>query len=130
MKTFASFVTVGLVAVAMTAQAQTVSNASFVNGMTVAANTLDKSTGTDFDRRVGMFSGLFYDPLRGEWWGVSDRGPGGGTLPYETRVQRFTLDVDLATGRISNFQVQATIKFTSQGAALNGLAPNPVSTLG
>jgi hypothetical protein len=112
------------------ATSQSVSNASFVNGIAVAASTLDKSTGSDFDRRVGMFSGLFYDPMRGEWWGVSDRGPGGGTLPYETRVQRFTLDVDLATGRISNFQIQATIKFTSQGAALNGLAPNPVSSLG
>ncbi len=117
-------------AVATTAHAQTVRNAQFVNGLAIAGNTLDKSTGSAFDRRVGMFSGLFYDPLRGEWWGVSDRGPGGGTLPYETRVQRFTLDVDRATGRISNFQIQATIKFTSQGQALNGLAPNPTSTLG
>ena len=130
MQKFASLLAAGLVLAATTTQAQTVSNVSFVNGVTVAANTLDKSFGSDFDRRVGMFSGLFYDPLRGEWWGVSDRGPGGGTLSYETRVQRFTLDVDLATGRISNFQVQATIKFTSQGTALNGLAPNPVSTLG
>ena len=110
--------------------AQTVSNAQFVNGLTVSASTLDLSSGSAFDRRVGMFSGLFYDPLRGEWWGVSDRGPGGGTLPYETRVQRFTLDVDRATGRISNFQIQATVKFTSQGTALNGLAPNPKNTLG
>ncbi len=130
MKRLTAVFTAGLVAIATTASAQTVSNAQFVNGITVAANTLDKSAGSDFDRRVGMFSGLFYDPLRGEWWGVSDRGPGGGTLPYETRVQRFTLDVNLATGQISNFQVQATIKFTSAGTALNGLAPNPVSTLG
>ena len=130
MKPLTAVFTAGLVAIATTAGAQTVSNAQFVNGITVAASTLDKSTGSDFDRRVGMFSGLFYDPLRGEWWGVSDRGPGGGTLPYETRVQRFSLDVNLATGQISNFQVQATIKFTSGGAALNGLAPNPVSSLG
>jgi hypothetical protein len=112
------------------AEAQTVSGAQFVNGLTIAANTLDKSAGSDFDRRVGFFSGLFYDPIRGDWWAVSDRGPGGGTLPYETRIQRFSLDVDRATGRISNFQVQQTIKFTSGGAALSGLAPNPVSTLG
>lgn len=119
-----------LLALAVTAQAQTASNAQFVNGIAIAANTLDKSAGSDFDRRVGFFSGLFYDPIRGDWWAVSDRGPGGGTLPYETRIQRFTLDVDAATGRISNFQVQQTIKFTSGGAALNGLAPNPVSNLG
>ncbi len=130
MKQLAALFTAGVVAFSATAQAQTVSNATFVNGIAVAGNTLDKSSGSEFDRRVGMFSGLFYDPLRGEWWGVSDRGPGGGTIGYETRVQRFTLDVDLATGRISNFQVQATIKFTSRGTALNGLAPNPVSTLG
>ena len=61
---------------------------------------------------------------------MSDRGPGGGTVPYETRVQRFTLDVDRATGRISNFQIQAPIKFTSQGQALNGVAPNPTSAVG
>ncbi|MCC7052057.1 MAG: esterase-like activity of phytase family protein [Gemmatimonadaceae bacterium] len=130
MKPLAALLTATLVATATPAPAQTVSNAQFVNGIAVAATTLDNSAGSAFDRRVGMFSGLFYDPMRGEWWGVSDRGPGGGTLPYETRVQRFTLDVDLATGRISNFQVQATVKFTSRGAALSGLAPNPVATLG
>jgi hypothetical protein len=112
------------------AHAQTVSNAQFVNGITVAGNTQDRSSGSAFDRRVGFFSGLFYDPLRNEWWAASDRGPGGGTLPYETRLQRFTLDVDVATGRISNFQVQATIKLTSGGQPLNGLAPNPTGTLG
>ena len=110
--------------------AQVASNASFVNGLTIAANTQDQSSGSAFDRRVGFFSGLFYDPIRGDWWAVSDRGPGGGTLPYETRIQRFSLDVDRATGRISNFQVQQTIKFTSGGRSMNGQAPNPVSTLG
>ncbi len=122
--------TAALAVVATAAHGQTVRNAQFVNGLAISGSTLDKTTGSAFDRRVGMFSGLFYDPLRGEWWGVSDRGPGGGTLPYETRVQRFTLDVDRATGRISNFQIQATIKFTSQGQALNGLAPNPTNVLG
>jgi hypothetical protein len=112
------------------AHAQSVSNTQFVNGITIAGNTQDRSSGNAFDRRVGFFSGLFYDPLRNEWWAASDRGPGGGTLPYETRLQRFTLDVDVATGRISNFQVQATIKLTSGGQPLNGLAPNPTGTLG
>ena len=122
--------TTAALAFAATAHAQTVRNAQFVNGLAISGTTLDRSTGSAFDRRVGMFSGLFYDPLRGDWWAVSDRGPGGGTLPYETRVQRVSLDVDLATGRISNFQIQATIKFTSQGRALNGLAPSPTNLLG
>ena len=130
MKQIAAVIIAGVVVCSSSATAQTARNAQFVNGITIAGSTLDRSTGTVFDRRHGMFSGLFYDPLRGEWWGTPDRGPGGGTLPYETRVQRFTLDVDHATGRISNFQIAATIKFTSQGTALNGLAPNPKSTLG
>ncbi|MBC7563427.1 MAG: esterase-like activity of phytase family protein [Gemmatimonadaceae bacterium] len=130
MKQIAAVITAGIVAFSSSATAQTARNAQFVNGITIAGSTLDRSTGSVFDRRLGMFSGLFYDPLRGEWWGTPDRGPGGGTLPYETRVQRFTLDVDHATGRISNFQIAATIKFTSQGTALNGLAPNPKSTIG
>ena len=130
MKQIAAVIIAGIVAFSSSATAQTARNAQFVNGITIAGSTLDRSTGSAFDRRHGMFSGLFYDPLRGEWWGTPDRGPGGGTLPYETRVQRFTLDVDHATGRISNFQIAATIKLTSQGSALNGLAPNPKSTLG
>lgn len=130
MNQIAAVFTAGVVAISASANAQTVSNAQFVNGITVSGSTLDKSSGSDFDRRVGMFSGLYYDPNRSEWWGLSDRGPGGGTLDYDTRVQRFTLDVDRATGRISNFQIAATIKFSSQGAALTGLAPSPKSILG
>jgi hypothetical protein len=126
----ASNVALVLATATSSAIAQTVSNAQFVNGMAISGSSLDRSTGSDFDRRVGFFSGLFYDPIRGDWWAVSDRGPGGGTLPYETRVQRFTLDVDRATGRISNFQVQQTIKFNRGSTALNGLAPNPTNQLG
>jgi hypothetical protein len=50
-------------------------------------------------------------------------------LRYETRVQRFTLDV--APGStISNFPVAEAVKFTDGGQPLNGLAPNPPGTLG
>lgn len=114
---------------ASTASAQSFSNAQFVNGLALPGSLLDLSSGTDFDRRVGFFSDLYYDPLRSEWWGLSDRGPGGGTLNYETRVQRFTLDID-PSGAISNFQIAATIKFSNGGAALNGIAPSPSGTLG
>lgn len=103
---------------------------AFVNGLAISGATVDQSSGTDFERRVGFFSDIYYDPNRKEWWGLSDRGPGGGTLSYETRVQRFTLDVDAATGAIANFQVAQTIKFTKDGSAMNGLAPNPTNALG
>ena len=107
---------------ATTAHAGVVGSTAFVNGLALDGGMLDKSTGSDTARRVGFFSDLYYDNLRGEWWGVSDRGPGGGTLNYETRVQRFTLDV-AANGAISNFQIAETVKFTQGGQALNGLAP-------
>lgn len=113
------------------AAAQNVTGASFVNGLTISGSTLDLTSGSDFDRRVGFFSDLYYDRSRNEWWGLSDRGPGGGTLPYETRVQRFSLDVNAQTGAISNFRVTQTVRFTDgSGTALNGLAPSPASTLG
>jgi hypothetical protein len=109
--------------------APTVTGATFVNGLALDGAATDRSTGSDTERRLGYFSDLYYDPQRKEWWGLSDRGPGGGVLSYETRVQRFTLDV-APDGAISNFQVAATIKFNDAGLALNGVAPNPGSTLG
>ncbi len=103
---------------------------SFVNGLAIAGGSLDLSGGSDSDRRVGFFSDIYYDTNRNEWWGLSDRGPGGGTLNYETRAQRFTLDVDKNTGAISNFQILQTVKFSHAGSAMNGLAPNPANALG
>lgn len=116
---------VGLLLSNMAAAAPT-----FVNGLTLAGDMPDLSGGSNFDRRVGYFSDLYYDANRNEWWGLSDRGPGGGTLSYETRLQRFTLGVNSSTGAISNFQIAQTIKFSNAGSPMNGLAPNPANTLG
>jgi hypothetical protein len=112
------------------AHAQSVTQAQFVNGIAISGAATDLSSGSAFDRRLGFFSDLYYDAGRNEWWGLSDRGPGGGVLPYETRVQRFTLSVDAATGRIGDFQVLETIKFQRAGTPLNGLAPSPPTALG
>src|SRR5215468_3384869 len=104
---------------------------AFVNGITVPANSTDLSNDPiALNQRVGMFSDLYYDPNRNQWWGLSDRGAGGGTLPYDTRVQRFTIDINPATGAIANFQIADTIKFTNAGAPLNGSNPNPSNVLG
>ena len=59
---------------------------SFVNGLAIAASTGDTFGTSVNDGRLGMFSDLYYDRARNEWWGLSDRGPGGGTISYETRV--------------------------------------------
>jgi hypothetical protein len=104
---------------------------SFVNGLALSGSALDVSGSNSVnDGRIGYFSDLYYDTNRNEWWGLSDRGPGGGTLSYETRVQRFTLDVNANTGAISNFNVVQTVKFNAGGVAMNGLAPSSNSSLG
>lgn len=103
---------------------------TFINGLAIPGATGDQyGTGAN-DGRLGFFSDLYYDPNRNEWWGVSDRGPGGGTISYETRIQRFTLDVNPNTGAISNFQVAQPLKFTANGTPLNGLAPAPNNAVG
>ncbi len=104
---------------------------TFVNGLAISGATEDLSgDATANDRRLGFFSDIYYDPNRKEWWGLSDRGPGGGALSYETRVQRFSLDVDMDTGAISNFRILETIKFSNAGVAMNGMAPSPTNVLG
>ena len=103
---------------------------TFVNGLAIPGNAGDAFGSSVNDGRLGMFSDIYYDRNRNEWWGLSDRGPGGGTLSYDTRVQRFSLDVNAATGAISNFQVQQTIKFRNASGFYNGLAPNPTNVLG
>lgn len=103
---------------------------SFVNGLAIPGATGDQFGTSVNNGRVGFFSDIYYDTRRNEWWGLSDRGPGGGTLNYETRVQRFTLDVDKNSGAISNFQIAQTVKFSNLGAAMNGIAPSPSNVLG
>jgi hypothetical protein len=104
----------------------------FVNGLAIPGDTGDQYGTEVNDGRLGFFSDLYYNSIRKEWWGLSDRGPGGGTLAYDTRVQRFTIDIDPITGAISNFQVAQTIKFTNGGPhrTMNGQAPNPNDVLG
>lgn len=103
---------------------------TFVNGIAIPGATGDQFGTAANNGRVGFFSDLYYDPNRNEWWGVSDRGPGGGTLSYDTRVQQFSINVDPNTGAIASFNIVQTIKFTDAGNPLNGLAPNPTNVLG
>ena len=104
----------------------------FVNGLVLDGAALDVSGGTGAnDGRLGYFSDLFYDAKRKHWWALSDRGPGGGALNYETRVQRFKLDIDAATGAVSGFKVLQTVIFRDEsGNPLDGIAPSPASQLG
>jgi hypothetical protein len=133
-----------LIALAASASAQP----GFVNGLVIPGNTLDatKQPGANAGR-LGFFSDLYYDPIRDEWWALSDRGPGGGLLDYGTRLQQITLKVNKFTGEISQFKVKETVRFTDSNGlllppaadverieALNGLNPqllnNSVTVLG
>jgi hypothetical protein len=87
-----------LAAALLAAAAMPASAVSFINGIAIPGSTGDQFGSSVNDGRLGMFSDLYYDPNRNEWWGLSDRGPGGGTLPYDGRVQRFTLDVARRSG--------------------------------
>ncbi|MBK1715171.1 esterase-like activity of phytase family protein [Rubrivivax gelatinosus] len=104
---------------------------TFVNALAIDGSSVDASGGTSVnDGRLGFFSDIYYDAARNEWWALSDRGPGGGTMHYETRVQRFSLDVDRNTGAISNFQVLQTLIFRKGGQSLDGFAPGQREPLG
>src|SRR6188768_2044778 len=102
----------------------------FVNGLALPGAALDQTGTTVNNGRVGYFSDIYYNPSANEWWGLSDRGPGGGFLSYDTRVQRFTLAVDPNTGAISNFSIVDTVVFADGVDAFNGLAPTPTNVLG
>ena len=104
---------------------------AFVNGLVLHGATLDASGGTLVnDGRLGFFSDIYYDPASNEWWALSDRGPGGGTLHYATRVHRFKIDVNRESGQISNFQVLKTLIFRKGGSELDGFAPEVAGPLG
>ncbi len=79
--------------------------------------------GANTNRLGGFFSDISYDRPTGRLLSLTDRGPGGGMIPYDARLQQFSLTVDPATGTISGLQLTRTIPLTAGGQALNGLNP-------
>ncbi|ALF51674.1 PEP anchor domain-containing protein [Nostoc piscinale CENA21] len=112
--------------VSITGAATTASAVSLVNGITISANSTDlsaSSINSANTNRLGFFSDLYYDRYNNVYYSLADRGPGGGVISYNPRVQKFSLDVDQNTGAISNFQLLDTILFTQNGQNFNGLNP-------
>ncbi|MGH2413160.1 MAG: esterase-like activity of phytase family protein, partial [Microcystaceae cyanobacterium] len=100
---------------------------SLAGTIRIAGDATDLSgqpNGANGNRLGGFFSDLYYDRSNNVYYGLSDRGPGGGTIPYDTRVQKFTLDVNPQTGAISNINLSKTILFTNPNQA----SPPPIST--
>jgi hypothetical protein len=116
-----------------------VDGATLKNVLVVPGSTLDRtslsrtSSGANVNRLGGFASDLYYDRFANVFYGLSDRGPGGGTISYDTRVHEFTLDIDPVTGVASNFHLLATIHFAipalktlngvTGSAAFNGVDP-------
>ena len=100
--------------------------AVLVNNLVIPGESTDLAVGSgvNINRLGGFFSDLYYDRHQNLYYGLIDRGPGGGTIPYDTRVEKFSLDVNATTGAISGFKLLDTILLTNAGKNYNGLNPN------
>lgn len=103
----------------------------FTGSVTIAGNSTDfgplngAPNSANVNRLGGFVSDLYYDRLQNIYYGLVDRGPGGGTIGYDTRVQTFSLDVDSGTGGISGFNLLSTTLFKqANGTYFNGFRPD------
>ena len=114
---------VNIIANSPAATALTFANTLSIPGNTTDLSPLNGGSGGANVNRLGFFSDIYYDRYQNVYYGLSDRGPGGGVISYNTRVQKFSLDVDSNTGAIGNFNLLDTILFTKNGQNFNGLNP-------
>lgn len=100
---------------------------TFVNEIAISGSATDLSLlgNTPNANRLGGFgSDLVYDAATNQFYGLTDRGPGGGLIDYAPRIQSFGLTFDYNTGAISNFSLNATtILSNGSGANFSGLNP-------
>jgi len=101
---------------------------TFVNALAVPNGTDLSSgygTGVNGSRFGGFGSDLVYDSATQTYYGMTDRGPGGGLLNYAPRIQAFTLATNSATGFTSSLSLTKTIVFTQKDGKtpFNGLNP-------
>ena len=119
--------TLFIVSIAAAALAAPASAAITLGGvLTVAGNATDLAGGTTAnDNRLSFGSDLIYDAGTGTYYGISDRGPGGGTIDFAPRIEAFKVDIDKATGAIANFDLKATKVFRqADGTRYSGLFPD------
>ena len=99
---------------------------TFAGKVDVAGNATDRSklgVGPNLNR-LSFGSDMVYDPVRKVFYGISDRGPGGGTIDWAPRIETFAVDT-AATGAISNFRVINTTEFRqANGQVYSGLNPS------
>ncbi len=99
---------------------------TFINEISVSGAATDLSnigSGPNANRLGGFGSDLVYDRASNQFFGLTDRGPGGGLIDYAPRIQRFTLDVNAQSGAIGGFALQSTTILRDAGGTYSGLNP-------
>ncbi len=73
--------------------------------------------------RLSFGSDLFYDRSSDLYYGITDRGPGGGVIGFAPRVNVFRLNTDAVSNAVTGFVLQDTILFKQNGLTFDGLNP-------
>ncbi|GGB29658.1 hypothetical protein GCM10011380_19020 [Sphingomonas metalli] len=84
---------------------------------------LSGQQGVGNNRFGGFGSDLIYDAGTQTFWSTTDRGPGGGVLSYNPRLQGFKLDINAQTGAIGGFTLTDTVLYKDGQNFFNGLNP-------
>lgn len=118
---------VGLVSVAVLALTAPAHAAiTFGSVIAVPGDATDLAPGsTPNDNRLSFGSDMIYHAGSDTYYGVSDRGPGGGTIDFAPRIEAFKVNIDNNTGAISGFNLTATKVFKqADGTPYSGLFPD------
>jgi hypothetical protein len=104
---------------------------NLVSSISIPGNAIDlfplngETNQANINRLGGFGSDFFYDYRQNFYYALVDRGPGGGVIPYETRVEQFDINIDPQTGAINGYQLLKTIPFTiAAGTTFNGTTYN------
>jgi hypothetical protein len=100
---------------------------TYVGKIEVAGNAVDLATigSTPNDNRLSFGSDMIYSQKNQTFYGISDRGPGGGTIDFAPRIEAFKVAVNSSSGAISNFNLEATKVFRqADGSVYSGLFPD------
>jgi hypothetical protein len=99
---------------------------TFGGVLAVPGNATDLAPGSSpNDNRLSFGSDMIYNPGTDTYYGISDRGPGGGTIDFAPRIEAFKVAVDHQTGALSGFNLTATKVFKqADGSSYSGLFPD------
>lgn len=97
---------------------------TYVDHVAVAGNATDLSgqPAAFGGNRLSFGSDLYYDAATRSFWGITDRGPGGGLIDFAPRMHNFGLNLS-PSGQIGGFTLNSTAVFKKNGATFSGLNP-------